>query len=140
MRPIFAGALFLYLFSVPPNVGSFPRDKDRGKADKDDGIVECTISIDLGRSFVELRIVDQKLNRELVQNPIANARRDVDPAKYKVLGSISMKTKDGLQSHLALFDPWGRFSRDRKIYIADFNALGRHMKESLAHAIDMMPK
>ena len=139
MRPIFVGIVLLCVFSVPPDAGIFAwQEANRGKADQVNSVVECTISLGLHPTYVELRIADQKQIKEIVQDPLEKARLDPDPAKYKVLGSVSMKRNDGSEYRCTLFSPWGRFSRDRKIYIADFSAMRKALKESLTDAIGQL--
>jgi hypothetical protein len=99
-------------------------------------ITECRISLDLGAKgrFLELRITEPSLIKELVEDPLNRGQADPDPARYVVKGSIVFKRKDGSQEGLVLFHPWGRYKLADKYFITDFSLIQQAFQQSISQA------
>jgi hypothetical protein len=78
-----------------------------------------------------IRITDETLIDDLILSPINDSKIDHDPAAYIVLGSISLKHRDGSMSYFTLYLPWGHISKDKEYYIADLSKLKATMKKAL---------
>lgn len=106
--------------------------------DKASAVVECRISLDLGGGIAaELRLTDANLIKDLFLEPLRKARPDPERTKYKVLGSVSVKKKDGSEESFVLFRPWGRIQGE-KLLIVDLSGLRKLLKESLSQAADLL--
>src|SRR5262249_50645485 len=108
---------------------------DKG-AEPPAAVVACRVAVEIsdGREFVALELTDPGLIRKLVLDPLAKARDDARPAKYKILGYLGMVGKDGSRERFVLFQPWGRLKYQGKYRIADFTELRREFKRALARA------
>ena len=78
-----------------------------------------------------IRITDETLIDDLILSPINDSKIDNNPAAYILLGSISLKHRDGSMTYFALYSPWGHISKDHKYYIADLSKLKATMKKAL---------
>jgi hypothetical protein len=99
-------------------------------------IVECSLSLGSGSlgKHVELRITDQKLLRDLIDEPLRKARVDPDPARYVPVCSVRLVFKDGSRDGFVMFEPWGHYKRKNNYMIAQFDKLKMEFKRSLDQA------
>jgi hypothetical protein len=111
---------------------STARPVDKAQASEKKAIVECRISLGREGLTLDLRITDRKLIKKLIEEPLKKARTDPDPAKYKVLGSVILKKKDGSEDRFVFFSPWGRYKVGEKYLIADFSGLKKAFKEAIS--------
>jgi hypothetical protein len=93
---------------------------------------QCRISFDTETQLsVELEIPDPKLVHELVTEPLEDAKRDPRPARYVVLGTLSIDDGHGSKERVALFLPWGHIRRGDVYSIADLTKLRQHIQKTL---------
>jgi hypothetical protein len=103
---------------------------------KNSEAVDCRVSLHLGyKHTVEWQTRDSKVMKELILDPLANARPDLKPARYEIRGSITITRKDGSEEVFILFDPWGHVKRGNVYLIADLRRLPAALKEALKDAI-----
>jgi hypothetical protein len=101
---------------------------------KNDEVIEAYVVFALDYAddiCVGIRISDKRLIDDLILSPINNSKTDPEPAKYIILGCISLRHQDGSETSYTLYYPWGHFSRDQKYYIADLNKLRDAVKKAL---------
>lgn len=84
---------------------------------------------------VHVVMTDPKMIKDLVEVPIAKAVVDPNPARYVVLGTMAIVTKDGTK-YYSLFLPWGHFKHDNTYWIADFGDLQRKIVAELRFQMD----
>jgi hypothetical protein len=105
------------------------------KAPEKKEIVECRISVEISfTEFLELRITDRQLIKELVEDPLKKALPDPSPKKYEIRGSVIFKRKGGTKDGIALFHPWGRYKVGDRYMIADFSGIQKALKKAIAAA------
>jgi hypothetical protein len=93
---------------------------------------QCKISFDNEtRLSLEIGIPDPKLVHELVAEPLESAKRDPRPARYEVLGVLSIDDGHGSKEQIALFLPWGHIKRGEVYSVADFTKLRQHIQKTL---------
>jgi hypothetical protein len=93
---------------------------------------QCKISFNNETQLsLEIGIPDPKLVRELVVEPLENAKRDPRPARYEVVGNLSVENGNGSNEHIALFLPWGHIKRGDVYSIADLTKLRQHIQKTL---------
>lgn len=78
---------------------------------------------------VRFHIEDRALGRDLIGEPVLNARVDTHPLRYEIIGSISITRKDGRNESVVLFRPWGHFKQGDVYRIADFSKLQNRLKK-----------
>src|SRR5215208_3364005 len=84
------------------------------KAAHPNPVVECRVrfgSTDDGVAL-ELRITEAALIRRLVEEPLAAAKADPERAEWIVLGTVSLRRKDGNGEGFVLFSPLGKIKQN----------------------------
>jgi hypothetical protein len=114
--------------------GSPPDAPRRDSSPRADDPVECRVSLNTGDIAVALRITDSKVIRALVLDPLEKAVVDMKPEKYVVMGSVSVKRRDGSEDGFVLFSPWGHCKKGGKYLIADLSAFQKVLKDALKRA------
>jgi hypothetical protein len=107
---------------------------DKAQASEKKAIVECRISLGREGLTLDLRITNRKLIKKLIEEPLGKARKDPDPARYQVLGTVLLKKKDGSEDRFVIFQPWGRYKVGDRYMIADFSGLKKAFKEAIARS------
>lgn len=85
----------------------------------------------MDRVDVGVRIRDKEAIREMVETPLGNAKRDPQPARYVVLGTLTTIMDDGSEDRVTLFLPWGRVKRGNEYLIADLDKLHKLFDERI---------
>jgi len=99
---------------------------------KNSEVVECRVSLEVNyKQTLVWRTRDNKVMKELILDPLANAKPDPQPARYEIWGSITITRKDGSEEVFILFHPWGRVKRGDAYLIADLDQLRAAFKEKL---------
>jgi hypothetical protein len=88
-------------------------------------VSECRVSFrtDEGRPFADVCLNEEPLINNLVLQPMSNARRDLEPARYAFVGTLTMISTDGSRKDVTLFFPWGHYSCGDDYFVADFGGL-----------------
>ena len=116
-------------------------------------VAEATVSLNVpGEAApltVTLAVKNEKLIRDLVTTPVANAKANEGPLTPSILfGHITLKMKDGSEEKCVLLCPWGHFDADNGLhlpsgrhlepgsYIADLSGLGKLLVNGLRVALN----
>jgi hypothetical protein len=106
-------------------------------------VVEARVRLGLGYTedmFVELLIRDKKVLNEEILVPLEKAKADPQPAKYIVVGTLSVKRHDGSVAYYWLYSPWGCFSNEKdKYYMADFQRLLGTLRKAMGDVMHNYP-
>jgi hypothetical protein len=81
-----------------------------------------------------IRIRDKQRIKELIEEPLQNARRDPSPARYVALGTITVRMDDGSENTTLLFLPWGQIKRGNDYLVADLDKLHKYFDETMIAA------
>jgi hypothetical protein len=90
--------------------------------------VEVHIILEQGpRKTKQYVIQDKALIRKLVFEPLRNAKKDPDPAKYIIVGSLGLVYEDGTTEWSTLFLSFGHLKRGGEYFVADFDQLREYL-------------
>ena len=84
----------------------------------------CRIGVNIRDGVdLELIVTDKALIEKIAGEPLRNARIDVEPSKYRVLGSLDLERDGGQKESFPLFFPVGHYKRGGAYYITDFTEM-----------------
>jgi hypothetical protein len=99
---------------------------------------ECRIRFfyESGRSRTEVQVVitDRDFLKRAVSTPIKNATDDPEPAKYIVVGTMTITDEKAGTDLFDLFVPWGHFKHGDRYKIGDFKEMRDHLKKVIVLA------
>lgn len=126
--PIFITAALLFA-----DLNSKAVSDDKQKSSPSTEIVRIRIKFGYENSATNLvfQINDPKHIRELVTEPMRQAQVDPKPARYELMGSMTIEFKGGSTEGVALFLPWGRYNHKEKYMNTDFGALQKALKKEV---------
>jgi hypothetical protein len=87
---------------------------------------------------LEMHITDPVLIHKLVEEPISKSVLDPKPARYEVLGTLSIEYQDGSRDVLWVFIPWGHYKRDEQYRVADFSPLAKEFRKLMDESTRFM--
>jgi len=94
--------------------------------------VECRVSFLVAETQgIEFVIRDERLIKDLDEEPLRMSKPDPKPSRYIVLGRLKLIKDDGKEETIDLFKANGNYAKANKYYIADFSKLMEKMKESM---------
>src|SRR5262249_47710434 len=95
-------------------VGCSPPAEQKQK--ESEQITEFRVSLTLSggkEETLELHVTDEELTKELLEEPLRNAKEDLEPKRYSIIGSIEIHYKDGRDTGFVLFQPWGHYEAEK---------------------------
>ena len=95
---------------------------------------ECRITFTFDQDHaLEYILSDKAKIMEWVVEPLRSAKVDRTPARYVILGSLTVGNGDDTTDQVFLFLPFGRAKRGDTYLIADFSKLGEHLGRIFQH-------
>ena len=107
-------------------------EREGTSAMNEDGLptrgLKCHVTMNLVHSeVIDFTISNGSLVQQLVVEPLQSATIDENPAKYIVLGYLTVETDGKESDKVILFSPLGQIKRKDTYLIADFAALGEYL-------------
>jgi hypothetical protein len=89
--------------------------------------LRCRVVNKVYQDVIAFTLTDESVVQELVVEPLLSAKPDENPARYVVLGYLTVEMDGKESDQVILFMPFGRVKRGDTYLIADFRKLDRYL-------------